>query len=91
MSYLLNISDQARDDLRKLKRDEPISFNKAKVLLEELQNHPKTGTGKPEPLSGDRSGQWSRRITLKHRLIYSIEESIVTVLVISAYGQYGDK
>ena len=91
MSYLLNISDQARDDLRKLKRDEPISFNKAKVLLEGLQNHPKTGTGKPEPLSGDRAGQWSRRITLKHRLVYSIEESIVTVLVISAYGHYGDK
>lgn len=49
------------------------------------------GTGKPEPLSGDRSGQWSRRITQKHRLIYEIEENIVTVDVLSAYGHYDDK
>ena len=46
---------------------------------------------KPEPLAGDRIGQWSRRISLKHRLIYEIEETVVRVDVLSAYGHYDDK
>ncbi|NLJ00054.1 MAG: Txe/YoeB family addiction module toxin, partial [Bacteroidales bacterium] len=50
-----------------------------------------TGTGKPEALKGNRKGQWSRRITREHRLIYEIHEDIITVLIISASGHYGEK
>lgn len=89
--YILKFAPQALEDLSRLKKSEPAAFKKAGKLLAELQEHPQTGTGKPEPLSGDRSGQWSRRITQKHRLIYEIEENIVTVDVLSAYGHYGDK
>jgi len=53
--------------------------------------HPHTGTGHPEQLKGDRTGQWSRTITKKHRLIYEIFETEVHVDVLSAYGHYGDK
>lgn len=53
--------------------------------------HPRTGTGHPEQLKGDRSGQWSRHITQKHRLIYTINDHVVTVLVLTAYGHYDDK
>ena len=53
--------------------------------------YPKTGTGHPEPLKGDRNGQWSRTITKKHRLIYEILETEVYVDVLSAYGHYDDK
>ena len=60
---------QALEDLAKLKKSEPAAFKKAGKLLGELQEHPKTGTGKPEALGGDRSGQWSRRISQRHRLI----------------------
>jgi Txe/YoeB family toxin of toxin-antitoxin system len=42
--------------------------------------HPTSGTGKPEALRGDRKGQWSRRITKEHRLIYEIHEDIITVV-----------
>jgi toxin YoeB len=28
------------------------------------------GTGKPEPLKGEFSGWWSRRINEEHRLVY---------------------
>ena len=89
--YTLKIAPQAIEDLSRLKKSEPTAFKKAGKLLAELQEHPQTGIGKPEPLSGDRSGQWSRRITQKHRLIYEIEENIVTVDVLSAYGHYDDK
>lgn len=60
-------------------------------LIGELYEHPRTGTGKPEPLSGDRLGQWSRRISKRHRLVYEIQDTDVIVLVLTAYGHYGDK
>lgn len=89
--YTLVFAPQTLEDLSKLKKSEPVAFKKAGKLLIELQEHPKTGTGKPEPLAGDRIGQWSRRISLKHRLIYEIEETVVKVDVLSAYGHYDDK
>lgn len=61
--------------MAKLKRQEPSAFKKAIRLIDELFEHPRTGTGKPELLSGDRAGQWSRRITKKHRLVYEISVS----------------
>jgi toxin YoeB len=33
---------------------------------------PFEGIGKPEPLKGDLSGWWSRRITGDHRLVYRV-------------------
>ena len=82
--YTLIFAPQAIEDLSKLKKSEPAAFKKAGKLLAELQEHPRTGTGKPEPLSGDRAGQWSRRISQKHRLVYEIEETIVKVDVLTA-------
>jgi toxin YoeB len=34
---------------------------------------------------------WSRKIDKKNRIIYSVNEEVVTVIVISARGHYGDK
>ena len=89
--YTIVYSLRAEDDLRKLKKNEPAAFQKAVKLLNELAEHPKTGTGHPEPLKGDRAGQWSRTITKKHRLIYEILEKEVRVEVLSSYGHYEDK
>ena len=72
-------------------KSEPKAYQKALKLIAELRDHPRTGTGHPEPLSGDRAGQWSRRITQKHRLIYEIHDTEVVVLVLTAYGHYEDK
>ncbi|MDR1610431.1 MAG: type II toxin-antitoxin system YoeB family toxin, partial [Candidatus Symbiothrix sp.] len=36
-------------------------------------------------------GKWSRRITLKHRLIYQVNDTTITVSVLSAFGHYNDK
>ena len=41
-------------------------------LLEECRRHPFKGTGKPEPLGGNLSGWWSRRINQEHRLVYRV-------------------
>ena len=91
MAYSLKFRKQALEDLASLATNEKKAFAKAQILITELREHPRTGTGKPEPLSGDRVGQWSRRITKKHRLIYEIHDNEVVVIVISAYGHYDDK
>lgn len=75
----------------RLAKSEPKAFAKAQRFLEEMKVHPKTGTGHPEPLRGDRAGQWSRQITKKHRIVYEIHETEVIVLVLTAYGHYDDK
>ena len=91
MAYSLKFRKQALEDLASLATNEKKAFAKAQILITELTEHPRTGTGKPEPLNGDRAGQWSRRITQKHRLIYEIHDYEVVVVVISAYGHYDDK
>ncbi len=91
MEYSIDYTKDAINDLLTLRAEDIKAFAKAKALIEELRTHPQTGTGHPEQLKGDRAGQWSRRITKKHRLVYTINQSEVIVLVIAAYGHYSDK
>ena len=88
--YTINYTQRAQSDFIKQKRHEPSSFKKLIKLLNELAEHPRTGTGRPEQLKGDRSGQWSRRITEKHRLVYEIHDTEVVVLVLTSYGHYDE-
>ena len=91
MIYRIDFKEQASRDLYALAKSDPKAFLKAQALIEELKIHPRTGTGKPEQLSGNRTGQWSRRISKKHRLVYEIHDTEVVVLVLTAYGHYDDK
>ncbi len=90
--FELESTDRFDEDIEKHKKSEEKSvLKKIDKLLDELREHPQTGTGKPELLIGDKAGQWSRRISKKHRLIYEINGEIVTFLLLSAYGHYDDK
>ena len=89
--YKLDYTDEAKQHIAQLKREEPKAFQKVTKLLEELMEHPATGTGHPEPLKGHPEGRWSRHITKKHRLVYRIFETEVLVLVLRSYGHYDDK
>jgi toxin YoeB len=60
-------------------------------LIDELWEHPETGTGHAKPLGDDKVGQWSRKITEKHRLIYEIQNETHTVVVARVHGHYDDK
>ena len=53
---------------------------KINSLIKECLRTPFTGTGKPEPLKGDYAGFWSRRIDDTHRLVYSYENQILTIV-----------
>ena len=57
-------------------------------LLEDIVARPFTGIGKPEPLKGNLSGKWSRRITEEHRLVYSVSNNMIYVYVFSMRYHY---
>jgi len=84
MSYQLILSDLAKEHLTYLKQTDSSAFEKARSLLHELEEHPRTGTGKPEFLKHLK--QWSRRINHKHRMVYTIGSD--AVVVVSVIGHY---
>ena len=55
-------------------------------LIKDISRNPFEGIGKPEPLKGNLTGFWSRRIDEEHRLVYVVEDSIV--VLISCRGHY---
>lgn len=61
-------------------------------LIREIQRDPFEGIGKPEPLKGDLSGWWSRRINDEHRLVYRVDGSGKDhfLIVAQCRGHYGD-
>ena len=63
-------------------------LKRIRALLADIQQHPFTGLGKPEPLKGNLQGKWSRRITDEHRMVYSISSGRIYVYVFSLKGHY---
>ena len=92
MSYKIILTENAVEGILRLRKaGERQALKKIDRLLSELEEHPETGTGKPERLKGELSGKWSRRITERHRLVYEIFDEYVEVVVLSACGPYDDK
>ncbi|MBQ0056861.1 MAG: Txe/YoeB family addiction module toxin [Bacteroidales bacterium] len=58
------------------------------ALLADIQAHPFTGIGKPEPLKHELQGKWSRRITQEHRLVYEVSNGMIYVYVFSMRDHY---
>ena len=56
-------------------------------LIQEILRTPFEGIGKPEPLKGDLSGYWSRRVNDEHRLVYAAKAN--DVIVIACRYHYG--
>ena len=91
MNYRLEFTPVANQTIAKYKKSNPVQYKKLVRLLEELMVHPRTGTGHPEPLKAGNSITYSRRISQRDRLIYDIYEDVITVLVLTVEGHYGDK
>ena len=49
-------------------------------LIKDCLRSPFKGIGKPEPLRGNYSGCWSRRITNEHRLVYKVYDNRIHIL-----------
>lgn len=62
----------AWDDFEYWIENDPELVVKIKELLKSIRQNPFTRIGKPEPLTYDLKGFWSRRISSEHRLVYKI-------------------
>jgi toxin YoeB len=78
---------QARKDARKLSDAELQS--KAETLLKILRKNPYRTPPPYEKLIGDLRGACSRRINIKHRLVYQILDNEKVVKVIRMWTHYG--
>ncbi|NGM12714.1 Txe/YoeB family addiction module toxin [Verrucosispora sp. WMMA2044] len=57
-------------------------------LIADVMRNGYEGIGKPEPLRGELSGFWSRRIDREHRLVYRITKDDVEI--VACRYHYGD-
>jgi toxin YoeB len=88
--YIVELTEQAENHLdAHIMAGSKILLKRIYKLLEELNEYPETGTGKPHKLKHEKSGIWSRRIDDKHRMLYTINKK--EVIVISLWGHYNDK
>ena len=54
-------------------------------LIEAVTKTPFEGIGKPEPLRNNWKGYWSRRITDEHRLVYKVENRLITIFAVKGH------
>ncbi len=65
------------------------TLRKINQLIEHIARNGNEGVGKPEALSGNLAGFWSRRINDKDRLIYKIDKE--NIYILACRYHYGDK
>ena len=68
----LIFSDHAWADYLHGQQTDAKILRRVNELIKEARRQPFRGIGKPEPLRGDLSDWWSRRITSEHRLVYRV-------------------
>lgn len=86
--YRVIFSPDAQKDVVRLKKKAPKAFKKLMKIYEELEQHPRSGTGQCEQLKYFAEETWSRRLDKEHRLVYRINDNIVEVYILSTFGHY---
>ncbi len=70
-------------------KDKKLHASLCKLLKEILRHDPGIGMGKPETLQHNLTGLWSRRISLKDRIIYKYDDQSIYVFAIGGhYDQF---
>jgi toxin YoeB len=62
------------------------TLKRINILLKDIQRNTFEGIGKPEPLKGNLTGLWSRRIDDTNRIVYYEQDEIV--YIIACKGHY---
>lgn len=90
--YSVEVENAAKKELAvHYKSGDKKTIKRIERIFQELTETPYEGIGSPEPLKYELSGYWSRQINKKDRLVYRLDEEIVTVYIVSALGHYDDK
>ena len=89
MGTNITFTEQAFEEYLSWQGQDRKTLKRINALLKDICRSPFEGIGKPEPLVGNLSGYWSRRINDKDRLIYKIDEDCVYILACRYH--YADK
>ena len=84
--YKIVYTKTAIKDIEKLKAAH--LDKKAQLLLDILRENPYKTPPSCEKLIGDLEGLFSRRINIQHRLVYKVDDSTMTVTIISLWSHY---
>ena len=76
----LEFDPRAFEDLTWWVREDRKTALRIMRLIENVQQTPFEGLGKPEPLKHELSGLWSRRIDREHRLVYEVFADRIRIL-----------
>ncbi|MDE7302754.1 MAG: Txe/YoeB family addiction module toxin [Oscillospiraceae bacterium] len=80
--------DRAWDEYLYWQNQDRKTLKKINKIITDIQRNPFDGISKPEPLKGNMSGWWSRRIDDSNRIVYYVENGIIFVM--SCKGHYED-
>ena len=80
--------DEAWEDYLYWQSQDKKTLKRINNLLKDTERNPFLGIGKPEPLKGEFSGFWSRRIDDANRLVYRLQNEQLEIL--SCRGHYED-
>ena len=64
--------DKAWDEYVEWQTEDKKALRRINALLKDIDRHPSTGIGKPEPLKGNMHGYWSRRIEEANRIVCKV-------------------
>ena len=80
--------DKAWDEYLNWQMQDRKTLKRINKLIEDIDRHPFTGIGKPEPLTGNLQGYWSRRIDEANRIVYKAEGN--QLIIVQCGGHYSD-
>ncbi|MBR5401262.1 MAG: Txe/YoeB family addiction module toxin [Treponema sp.] len=78
--------DRAWEDYLYWQKQDKKVLKRINVLLKDIQRDCFNGIGKPEPLKGNLSGWWSRRIDDENRIVYKGQDDVV--IIAACKGHY---
>ncbi len=84
--YEIFYTKNAANDVQKLKAAK--LDRKARALIDLLRENPFQNPPPYEKLQGDLQGAYSRRINIKHRLVYQVLEEQKAVKILSMWTHY---
>ena len=76
----IKFHEMAWNDYLDWQRTDKAILKRINQLIKDIQRDPLEGIGKPEPLKYDLSGYWSRRIDDANRLVYQVENDVLTII-----------
>ncbi len=84
----VSFSENALDEYIYWQTQDKKTLKRINALLKDINRSPFEGIGKPEPLKGNHSGYWSRRIDDTNRLVYKVSDNAIEIY--QCKGHYDD-